>query len=186
MRSAKLWLPSPESRSEMAEYYGTPARPPRLSQLWPLVAARLAGDLTLTRLLGGPGRVHVVTDAYPAVPEGSSPEVGWARLVVVPVVRNFALNTVGPGRELLATWLMRCEVRPPLGTSYDPGRLHDSVQEATLMSLQGWIPEATAHCEFRLPVYQEAPHQPPLWDEGSGLWLTSSEYRVLAFPRSTP
>lgn len=161
----------------MSEFFGTPAPLPRVSQLWPQVVQRLA-SAEMAQFTGGAGRVYMSTQKY----ENLAGEY-WARAVVVPVARPLAPSGAGPGGEILVSFLVRADVRPPEDPAYDPLLVADAIQSEALRLLVGWVPADTPGCAFKLPVYRATAPQPaPLWDEADGVWYTSSEYRVLAYP----
>lgn len=159
-------------------YYGTTVVPPETSGLWAATVARLASS-TMNTILGGSGRVKMVTDSM--APEGAESEA-WGRLVIAPVQRFFGEAAEEADRGRLVPWLIRAEVHSP-GGNFNPLLTLQAAHREAYRLLHGWHPGALTRARVQGLAYRELPPQPfPSWDETNGLYWMSAEYRIYLLP----
>lgn len=159
-------------------YLGAAPAPPRLWSLWSAIQARL-DSARMQTILGGAGRIKLETDDLS--PLGAE-TTAWGRVVIAPVRRIFGEPTEQPGRGRVVPYLVRSEVHSP-GGSYNPAIALEAAQTEAFTRLHGWIPGVLSGVRIEIAMWRETPPQAlPLWDEGSGLWFLSTEYRAVVAP----
>ncbi|HET7321860.1 MAG TPA: hypothetical protein VFI96_05135, partial [Longimicrobiaceae bacterium] len=85
-------------------------------------------------------------------------------------------------RGRVVPFLVRSEVHSP-GGAYDPALALEAAQNEAFALLHGWIPGTLSGVRVSLAMWRETPPQAlPLWDDASGLWFLSAEYRAVAAP----
>lgn len=151
----------------------------RLEPFWEALKARLSTN-RMAAILGGPGRVYLVTDQYPAQ-EGSL-DRAWGRVVIVPT------NTLWPEGASAAElrwplgWLVRADIHDP-GGGYPFLRALEAAQDEAVSQLQGWTPPPFANAMIAEDISRWKRHEPlPLWDEARKVWYNSAGYRTRAAP----
>lgn len=159
-------------------YLGAAPTPPRIWALWSAAKARL-DSATMRTILGGSARVKLETDDL--APLGAETDA-WGRIVIAPVRRLFGEPTEAPGRGRVVPFLVRSEVHSP-GGAYNPALSLEAAQNEAFTRLHGWIPGALTGARVDLAIWREtAPQALPLWDDASGLWFLSAEYRAVVAP----
>jgi hypothetical protein len=145
---------------------------------WDAVRDRLSTP-RMEQLLRGAGRVRLATEEH-TEPEGGEQEV-WARAVVLSTATLWTVD-YDPALPRPVSWLVRAEVHsPPMESQFNPARLLDAIHAEAYNQLQGWepAPGTFPRAFVALPVYrQESPQAMPLWDDATGVWYTSSQYRT--------
>lgn len=159
-------------------YYGAAPTPPRAWELWGAMPARL-DTARMQTILGGPGRIYVQGQPTPAL---GGKDQAWGRIVVVPVRRAYGEPTEQPGRSRIVPFLIRAEVHSP-GGLYNPALALEAAHAEAFARLHGWTPGAFRFGAATRPLWRETPPQAlPLWDDASGLYYLSAEYRALLSP----
>lgn len=156
--------------------------PPRVAGFWGAVKARLLAGPRMAAILGGAGRVYLLTDPHDD-PEGAEGRP-WGRIVLLPVTSPFA----GPeqaGRDRLLSFLARSEFNDIEDPEYNVLLSLDAAQEEVFRQLHGWrpadgsIPGANV---FGAVHRSAAPDVMPLYDDTRGLYYVSSTYEALLEP----
>lgn len=172
----------------MSNYVGPAPTPPRTTDLWKEVVARLdvVGLEALTKpdqytdgMSDGAGGFRDVVMAHEVLPVGDG-DVQWARLVVVPVTTAFPLAD-GPGRDRAVPFLIRSDANRP-DRFADPFPALELLQLHAFARLHGWKPDPAdldyATMRFRC-WREESPQAQPIYDPEMGLHYLSAEYRVV-------
>jgi hypothetical protein len=161
-------------------FLGIAPTPPRVSELWEAIKPRL-DTVRMQSILGGTGRiVRVDQDLSPYGAETAA----WARCVIVPVRRIYGEPAEGAGRNRDVRFLLRTEVHAPSGdTAYNPGIAAEAAQGEGFAQLHGWVPTGFTYARVVGAISREtAPQSLPLWDDQTGLWYLSAEYRAWLAP----
>lgn len=159
-------------------YLSTSPTPPRLAELWPAMRERL-NTAAMAAVLGGLGRTYAAMDHYED-DEGGRDEA-WGRVVVVPATRAFDVQEA-PDRIRVPPVLVRAEVNDP-GEGYDPTIPLEAAQDEAFKRLEGWRPAGLQRLGIMLPFFRRRPPEPlPIYDGGRGLYVSSSEYALVAGP----
>lgn len=154
----------------------------RLAPFWAAVKAQLS-TARMDAILGGAGRVYLVTDDY-AAPEGAESSA-WGRVVVVPTMTLWPEAEGGETYRWPVGWLVRAEAHDP-GGRYDPNVALEAAQDEAAQRLHGWLPGAFSAAMIAEPVQRWSRPQPlPLWDATRGLWYNSAGFRTQAAPVPT-
>lgn len=152
--------------------------PPRIWELWAALPARLDTPRMQT-ILGGAGRIRLETDDLS--PEGAESDA-WGRAVVAPVRRLYGEPIDEPGRSRVVPFLVRTEIHSP-GGGYQPAIPLEAAQNEVFVQLHGWGPGSFDRARVIGRLWREtAPQALPLWDDQSGLWFLSSEFRAVVAP----
>lgn len=159
-------------------YLGIAPTPPRVFELWAAMPARL-DTATMQAILGGSGRIKLGSDDLS--PLGTESQV-WGRIVIAPVRRFYGEPTDEPGRRRVVPFLIRSEVHSP-GGAFQPAIALEAAQNEAFARLHGWKPTGWSRARLVEPIWREtSPQSLPLWDESTGLWFLSSEYRAVLAP----
>lgn len=165
----------------MPGYFGIAPTPPRTGGLLGAILSRLGGAIDLGGILGGTGRIFLITDPSATVDLGGQDEA-WGRGVIAPIRRVFGEPESQLGRARLIPFLVRFDVHSP-GGSYNPHVTLEAAHTEAFRLLHGWTPGPLAHARMNLPVWRHAdPQSLPLWDNETGVWFTSAEYRGWLWP----
>ena len=128
----------------------------------------IAGDEDVASRLATAG---LKVDLVPTGDTGRR-EVGAVR-------RLFGEPTEQPGRGRVVPFLVRSEVHSP-GGAYNPAIALEAAQAEAFTLLHGWIPGVLSGVRSEIAMWRETPPQAlPLWDDPSGLWFLSTEYRAV-------
>lgn len=172
----------------MSNYVGPAPTPPRTTDLWKEVLARLdtVGLEALTLpdeytdgMSDGAGGYRDVVLASEVLPVGDD-DAQWARVVVVPVTRAFPLQE-GPGRDRAVPFLIRSDVNRP-NRFADPFPMLELLQLHAFDRLHGWKPEPAdlGYATMRFKCWRETfPQSQPIYDPEMDLHYLSAEFRVV-------
>jgi hypothetical protein len=159
-------------------YFGIAPAPPRVAELWPKIATRLA-SVRMNTILGGSGRIKMIGDDL--TPLGAL-TTAWGRVVIAPVRSAFGEAESQPGRRKSVSFLVRSEFNHP-GGAYNVGVPNEAAQGEAFALLHGFIPTGMTYARAVEPIVSRVhPQASPLWDQESGLWFLSSEYTVVLAP----
>lgn len=172
----------------MSGFYGVAPTPPKLSEFWRATLEHL-DSLAVQNLLGGAGRVFLITDDDSGVAQGAEEEA-WGRGVVAPVRKTWGPSAGNAGRFRMVPFLVRFDVHPPGGAKtgtgankYDPMIMLEAAHEEAFDLLHGWTPVGLTQASLDRPVWRYTDTQSaPLWDDDQGVWFLSAEYRVWLAP----
>lgn len=154
--------------------------PVRIADLWPLLKARLdtphmAAILGGRRADGGPRVYHVLDNFSAAEGPESRP---WGRVVLVPSDVPWERATDAPARRV--NFLVRAEFNDFRAKGYNVQVALEAAQQEAHSLLRLWVPELSqSTAAMPLYLYRE-PQASPLWDDGRGLYFTTSEWRMEA------
>lgn len=150
-------------------------RPARFDAFWQWMLLQLATPRMLG-LLGGAGRLYLEGQDYSQPPQATPP---WGRLILVPTQTVWPSSDAKNITEPLA-WLVRAEVADFRDPSFSTQKALENVQDEAWNALYLKAPLGIAHLLVVQPFYLQRPGQPlPQWDEGRGLWWSSSEWRCM-------
>lgn len=166
----------------MAGYSGVAPTPPRMGELWAVLPTRL-DTATMQSILGGAGRIVLITDDAATDPQGAE-TAAWGRGVIAPVRRAFGEPESNPGRDRMVPFLVRFDAHPPGGaTGYDPSIVLEAAHAEAFQQLHGWTPSGFTRASMDRPIWRHSdPQALPLWDGETGVWFTSAEYRAWLAP----
>lgn len=166
----------------MAGPYGIAPTPPRTGELWGSVLERL-DSVTMQGVLGGAGRIFLITASGATTAQGAETQA-WGRGVVAPIRRMFGEPEANLGQFRLISWLVRFDIHPPGGaTGYDPALPLELAQAEAFARLHNWQPTGWTKASINRPIWRHSdPQSLPLWDNDTGVWFTSAEYRAWIAP----
>ena len=180
----------------MSTWQGPAALPPRLHWIWLAIRNRIddasieaqtkpAAYTTGVPAAGSVPPYRDVELVWLTLPRGDA-DRAWARIVIVPVTLPFEVQDQ-PGREVILPWLVRVDTNVPAKTKADPFPVLEILQRWAFQRLHGWKPTAAEletaggdpSAVVRLNAWRETkPQTAPLYDPETGLYYTSSEFRM--------
>lgn len=151
----------------------------RLDSFWLAAKTRLTTS-RMAEVLYGPNRVLRVTEplSTPIVAAG----LPGGRVVLVPVTTLWPSVYV-PGETWKEAFLTRVEFADYRAEGYDVTFDHEAAHQEISTRLEGWCPTGLTGAQIINPVFRYSlPPAAPVFDERSGTWQTSCEYRFEAAP----
>lgn len=135
----------------------------------------LAADPALAAITRGAERVRLSSDNYPRAEGAAGTE--WGRIVIVPTRTLWRIEE-SPYLPRAIGLLLRAEVPDLRAQGLNPALPLEDLQRAAYVRILSFAP-ALAHSTIHVPLYRFShPASFPEWDEPSGTWFTSAEYRT--------
>ncbi len=150
----------------------------RLSELWAAVKARLAGDATLTQVLGGANRVYLAAEVPLEAPTNGGQLL--MRLVLTPVLSVLPDGEYdAEDRKKRVRFLVRTEHSQWQAQGYQVNVALEAAQARAYKLLDQWAPPPGAYARTLIPLACTRPAQAmPMWDNQRLLWVLTSEWAV--------